>query len=50
LDKWQADQKSRVGSTFVQTVETFRYYAGWCTKLEGETLNVNSNFFCYTLA
>ena len=33
----------------VQCVETFRYYAGWCTKLEGETLNVNSNFFNYTL-
>lgn len=33
----------------VQTVETFRYYAGWCTKLEGETLNVNNNFFTYTL-
>lgn len=31
-----------------QTVETFRYYAGWATKLEGETLNVNSNFFTYT--
>src|SRR6202044_1834558 len=32
-----------------QTIETFRYYAGWATKLEGETLNVNSNFFNYTL-
>jgi len=32
-----------------QAVETFRYYAGWCTKLEGETMNVNSNFFNYTL-
>ncbi len=32
-----------------QTVETFRYYAGWATKLEGETLNVNTNFFNYTL-
>lgn len=32
-----------------QAVETFRYYAGWVTKLEGETLNVNSNFFNYTL-
>jgi acyl-CoA reductase-like NAD-dependent aldehyde dehydrogenase len=32
-----------------QAVETFRYYAGWCTKLEGETINVNSNFFTYTL-
>ncbi len=32
-----------------QAIETFRYYAGWVTKLEGETLNVNSNFFNYTL-
>jgi len=32
-----------------QTVETFRYYAGWATKLEGETINANSNFFNYTL-
>ena len=31
------------------TVETFRYYAGWVTKLEGETINANSNFFTYTL-
>ena len=33
----------------VQAVETFRYYAGWCTKLEGETTAVNSSFFTYTL-
>lgn len=32
-----------------QTVETFRYYAGWATKLEGETISANSNFFTYTL-
>ncbi|MBP6351970.1 MAG: aldehyde dehydrogenase family protein, partial [Candidatus Obscuribacter sp.] len=32
-----------------QTVETFRYYAGFATKLEGETINANSNFFTYTL-
>lgn len=31
------------------TVETFRYYAGWTTKLEGETINANNNFFTYTL-
>src|ERR1700722_14433243 len=30
-------------------VETFRYYAGWATKLEGETINVNNSFFTYTL-
>jgi acyl-CoA reductase-like NAD-dependent aldehyde dehydrogenase len=32
-----------------QTVETFRYYAGWATKLEGETINANSDFFTYTM-
>ena len=31
------------------TIETFRYYAGWPTKIEGETINVNNNFFTYTL-
>ncbi len=30
-------------------IETFRYYAGWATKIEGETINVNNNFFTYTL-
>ncbi len=32
-----------------QVIETFRYYAGWATKLEGETINANANFFNYTL-
>jgi acyl-CoA reductase-like NAD-dependent aldehyde dehydrogenase len=32
-----------------QVIETFRYYAGWTTKLEGETVNANNNFFTYTL-
>ena len=31
------------------TAETFRYYAGWATKLEGETVNANNDFFTYTL-
>jgi acyl-CoA reductase-like NAD-dependent aldehyde dehydrogenase len=30
-------------------VDTFRYYAGWATKLEGETVNANADFFTYTL-
>jgi acyl-CoA reductase-like NAD-dependent aldehyde dehydrogenase len=30
-------------------IDVFRYYAGWATKLEGETVNVNNNFFTYTL-
>lgn len=33
----------------LQTIETLHYYAGWCTKLEGETIGVNPNFFNYTL-
>jgi acyl-CoA reductase-like NAD-dependent aldehyde dehydrogenase len=48
LDNGKPIKESRYVDV-VQTVETFRYYAGWCTKLEGETLNVNGNFFTYTL-
>ncbi len=29
--------------------ETFYYYAGWCTKIEGETLPVPGNYLNYTL-
>ncbi len=29
--------------------ETFSYYAGWCTKIEGETIPVPGNFLNYTL-
>jgi len=29
--------------------ETFYYYAGWCTKIEGQTIPVPGNFFNYTL-
>jgi acyl-CoA reductase-like NAD-dependent aldehyde dehydrogenase len=29
--------------------ETFRYYAGWCTKIEGETIPVPGNFLNYTV-
>ncbi len=32
-----------------QTIETFRYYGGWATKIEGETINANPNMFTYTL-
>jgi len=32
-----------------QVIETFRYYAGWATKIEGETIPANPNFFTYTL-
>jgi aldehyde dehydrogenase (NAD+) len=29
--------------------ETFYYYAGWCTKIEGETIPVPGNFLNYTM-
>jgi acyl-CoA reductase-like NAD-dependent aldehyde dehydrogenase len=31
------------------TVDAFRYYAGWATKLEGETIPVRGNVLNYTL-
>lgn len=30
------------------TVQQFRYYAGWADKLQGKTIPVNGNVFCYT--
>ena len=32
-----------------QTVDAFRYYAGWATKLEGDTVPVRGNYLNYTL-
>jgi aldehyde dehydrogenase (NAD+) len=29
--------------------DVFRYYAGWATKLHGDTVNINENAFTYTL-
>jgi aldehyde dehydrogenase (NAD+) len=31
------------------SAETFYYYAGWCTKIEGETIPAPGNFLNYTL-
>jgi acyl-CoA reductase-like NAD-dependent aldehyde dehydrogenase len=30
-------------------VDIFRYYAGWTTKLHGETIPVDGDYLCYTL-
>ena len=30
-------------------VDVFRYYAGWSTKIHGETVNINESAFTYTL-
>ena len=29
--------------------DVFRYYAGWATKIHGETVNINESAFTYTL-
>jgi aldehyde dehydrogenase (NAD+) len=30
------------------TIACYRYYAGWADKLQGRTIPVNGNYFCYT--
>ena len=30
------------------TIQQYRYYAGWADKIQGETIPVEGNFFCYT--
>lgn len=30
-------------------VKCFRYYAGWCDKIEGETIPIEGNMFCCTI-
>ncbi len=30
-------------------VDVFRYYAGWATKIHGETININQSAFTYTV-
>jgi len=29
-------------------IKVFRYYAGWCDKIQGTTIPIGSNHFCYT--
>jgi aldehyde dehydrogenase (NAD+) len=30
------------------TIQCYRYYAGWADKLQGKTIPVEGNYFCYT--
>eukprot|EP00117_Sycon_ciliatum_P012519 scpid71559/ scgid13556/ Aldehyde dehydrogenase, mitochondrial; ALDH class 2; ALDH-E2; ALDH1 len=30
------------------TAMVYRYYAGWCDKIQGKTIPVDGDFFCYT--
>jgi aldehyde dehydrogenase (NAD+) len=29
-------------------IDCYRYYAGWADKIEGKTIPINGNYFCYT--
>src|SRR4029077_11593069 len=30
------------------TIKAYRYYAGWADKIEGKTIPVEGDYFCYT--
>eukprot|EP00117_Sycon_ciliatum_P048399 scpid68634/ scgid34467/ Aldehyde dehydrogenase, mitochondrial; ALDH class 2; ALDH-E2; ALDH1 len=30
------------------SVKCYRYYAGWCDKIQGKTIPIDGDFFCYT--
>lgn len=48
LDNGKPIQESR-HVDLPKTIEIFRYYAGWATKLEGETVNVDPSAFTCTV-
>jgi aldehyde dehydrogenase (NAD+) len=45
--QWQAVREAQIDIR--QAVDAFRYYAGWATKLQGDTLPVRGNMLNYTL-
>ena len=36
------------GADLPLTIACYRYYAGWADKIQGKTIPVNGNYFCYT--
>jgi aldehyde dehydrogenase (NAD+) len=47
LDNGKPIRDSR-GADLPLSIDCYRYYAGWADKLEGKTIPVNGNYFCYT--
>jgi len=41
--------REATGGDLPPAVDIFRYYAGWTTKLHGETIPVDGDYLCYTL-
>ena len=47
LDNGKPLREAQIDIT--QAADAFRYYAGWCTKLQGDTIPVRGNVLNYTL-
>jgi aldehyde dehydrogenase (NAD+) len=37
-----------LGADLPLTIKCYRYYAGWADKIQGKTIPVDGNYFCYT--
>jgi aldehyde dehydrogenase (NAD+) len=40
--------KVALGADLPLTVACYRYYAGWADKIQGRTIPISGNYFCYT--
>ena len=40
--------KVALGADVPLTIACYRYYAGWADKVQGRTIPINGNYFCYT--
>ena len=47
LDNGKPVSDARLGDIPL-AIEVIRYYAGWADKIQGQTIPINGNFFCYT--
>ncbi|MEQ8847192.1 aldehyde dehydrogenase family protein [Botrimarina sp.] len=48
LDNGKPISDSR-GADLPLVVDCLRYYAGWCDKIQGDTIPIRGDYFCYTL-
>ncbi|MCS5618212.1 MAG: aldehyde dehydrogenase family protein, partial [Pirellulales bacterium] len=47
LDNGKPVSDARLGDIPL-AISVLRYYAGWADKIQGQTIPINGNFFCYT--
>jgi aldehyde dehydrogenase (NAD+) len=40
--------RDSLGADLPLTVKCYRYYAGWADKIQGKTVPIDGNYFCYT--